>query len=93
MENYSHCTGLTTLNKSALGYITIIYDLKTAVCKCVQSNEVLDQLYTYQLYNFKCMLIELLQTGLTTRMHSFSTSIASTFSYKQIYTLKVLQMI
>ena len=43
MENYSHCTGLTTLNKSELGYITIIYDLKTAVCKCVQSNEVLDQ--------------------------------------------------
>ena len=66
MENYSHCTGLTTLNKSALGYITIIYYLKTAVCKCVQSNEVLDQfIYTYQLYNFKCMLIELLQTGLT----------------------------
>ena len=31
------------LNTSALGYITTIIDLQTAVCKCVQNSKVLDQ--------------------------------------------------
>ena len=35
--------GKTTLNTSALGYITSILDLQTAVCKCVQNSKVLDQ--------------------------------------------------
>ena len=38
-----HWTGMTTLNKSPIGYITTTIDLQTAICNCVLNNKVLDQ--------------------------------------------------
>ena len=86
---------MTTLQKSALGYIATVIDVQSAVYEYVQIKCWSVYIRIYRV-NFKCILVELLWTGLTAYTQqecTYSALLLYQPSYKQMYNSRVLQTV